>query len=61
MGNIKSNKVVKVMELDKLRSYMVSKKIIARYRLLLIDMEGDCPAVCWVPWQLSQVKSSGGQ
>ena len=55
----RSDSSVEVMELDEMHSYIGSKKIIAGYGLLLIDMEKDSSTAYWVPGELSQVKNSG--
>ena len=56
---IKSDKVVEVMELDEMHSYIGSKKTIAGYGLLLIDMEKDSSTAYWVRGELSREKNSG--
>ena len=45
---IRSDKPVKVMELDEMHSYIGSKKNIAGYGLLLIEMNGDSSTAHWV-------------
>ncbi len=56
---IKSDGGVQVVELDEMHSYVGSKKTIAGYGLLLIDMEKGSSAAYWVPGRLSREKSSG--
>jgi transposase-like protein len=52
-------KAVEIMELDEMHSYIGSKKTIAGYGLLLIEMEKDSSIVRWVPGALTQEKNSG--
>ena len=59
LNKIKNDGPVEVMELDEMHSYIGSKKTIAGYGLLLIDMEKDSSIAYWVPGQLSREKDSG--
>ena len=56
---IKNDNPVQVIEMDEMHSFVGSKKTIAGYGLLLIDMEKDSSVAYWVPGQLSQEKRSG--
>ena len=61
LAEIKNEAPVKVMELDEMHSYIGSKKTIAGYGLLLIDMGKDSSTAHWVPGELSQVRNFGNQ
>ena len=56
---IKRNQSVRVMEIDEMHSYIGSKKTIAGYGLLLIEMKESSSTAYWVPGELQLVKSSG--
>ena len=56
---IKTDSPVQVVEMDEMHSYVGSKKTIAGYGLLLIDMGKDSSVAYWAPGQLSRGKSSG--
>ena len=58
---IKNDEPVQVVELDEMHSYIGSKKTIAGYGLLLIEMGKDSSAAYWAPGELSQEKRSGDQ
>lgn len=58
---IKNDAPVEVMELDEMHSYIGSKKNIAGYGLLLIDMGKDFSTAYWVRGELLQEKNSGIQ
>ena len=57
---IKRNQSVQIMEIDEMHSYIGSKKTIAGYGLLLIEMKEDSSIAHWVPGELQLVKSFGG-
>lgn len=61
LNDIKNDVPVEVMELDEMHSYIGSKKNIAGYGLLLIDMEKDFSTAYWVQGELLQGKNSGIQ
>jgi len=56
---IKRNESVEIMELDEMHSYIGSKKTIAGYGLLLIEMGDDFSTAHWVPATQKRGKSSG--
>jgi hypothetical protein len=59
LSEIKREEPVQVMELDEMHSYIGSKKTIAGYGLLLIEMKKDSSIAYWVPGERSREKSSG--
>lgn len=56
---IKSKKAVHVMEIDEMHTYIGSKKIIAGFGLLLIEMQKDSSISYWAPGELLQERNSG--
>jgi transposase len=58
---IKRDEPVKIMELDEMHSYIGSKKTIAGYGLLLIEMGVDSSTAYWVPATQKREKNSGIQ
>lgn len=58
---IKHDTPVEVMELDEMHSYIGSKKSIAGYGLLLIDMGKDSSTAYWVHGEPLPEKNSGMQ
>lgn len=56
---LRSNTGVEVVEMDEIHTYIGSKKTIAGYGLLLIDMENASSAALWVPATQKQDKSYG--
>ena len=46
---IKTKKAVRVMEIDEMHSYIGSKKTIAGYGLLLIEMKENSSIAYWAP------------
>jgi len=56
---IRTDEPVQVIELDEMHSYIGSKKTIAGYGLLLIEMEDSFSTAYWVRGELSRVKNSG--
>lgn len=56
---IQNDTPVQVMELDEMHSYIGSKKTIAGYGLLLIDMKNGSSVAYWVPGEQSREKSFG--
>ena len=61
LPEIKQEKPVRVMEMEEMHTYIGSKKTIAGYGLLLIEMRKDSSIAYWVPGELSQEKSSGNR
>ena len=59
LSEIKREEPVQVMELDEMHSYIGSKKTIAGYGLLLIEMKKDSSIAYWVPGERLREKSSG--
>ena len=59
LPDIKRTEPVEVMEMDEMHTYIGSKKTIAGYGLLLIEMGKDSSMAYWVPGELSQEKSFG--
>ncbi len=59
LPEIKREEPVRVMEMDEMHTYIGSKKTIAGYGLLLIEMRKDSSIAYWVPGELSQEKDSG--
>ena len=59
LPEIKRDEPVQVMEMDEMHTYVGSKKTIAGYGLLLIEMRKDSSIAYWVPGELSQEKGSG--
>ena len=58
---LKREEPVEIMELDEMHSYLCSKKTIAGYGLLLIEMGGDFSTARWAPATPKQGKSFGNQ
>lgn len=56
---MRSDAPVQVMELDEIQSYIGSKKTVAGYGLLLIDMQGASSTAVWVPAIRQRGKRSG--
>ncbi len=56
---LKSERSIKIIELDEMHTYISQKKIIAGSGLLLIEMEKNSSTVYWVPGEPKQEKSSG--
>ncbi len=56
---VKDDEPAQVMEMDEMHSYIGSKKTIAGYGLLLIEMGKDSSTAYLVPGELSQGKNSG--
>lgn len=56
---VRGEEGVQVMEMDEMHTYIGSKKTIAGYGLLLIEMQKDSSTAYWVPGELSREKSSG--
>ena len=59
LDSVKSEEAVQVMEIDEMHSYIGSKKTLAGYGLLLIEMQKDSSTAYWVPGKLSLGKGSG--
>jgi transposase-like protein len=59
LDSIKKDGPVQVMEMDEMHSYIGSKKTIAGYGLLLIEMQKGLSTAYWVPGELSPEKNSG--
>lgn len=59
LPEIKREEPVQVMEMDEMHTYIGSKKTIAGYGLLLIEMRKDSSIAYWVPGELSPEKDSG--
>ena len=57
--SLKSNKEIRIMELDELHTFILRKKTIVGYGLLLIDMGEISSISYWVPGEQKQVKSYG--
>ena len=57
--DLRAEHPVKIIELDEMHTYIGSKKNIAGYGLLLIEMQKDSSTAHWVQGELSQGKSSG--
>ena len=55
---LRSQSDIKVIELDELRTFIGSKKTIAGYGLLLIDMGNDFSTAYWVPTERKLGKNS---
>ena len=55
------DEIMEVMEIDEMHTYIGSKKTIAGYGLLLIEMRKNISISHWVPEELSQGKISGIQ
>ena len=56
---LRSQSDIKVIELDELHTFIGSKKTIAGYGLLLIDMGKDFSTAYWVPAEQKLGKNSG--
>jgi transposase len=50
---------MRLLELDEMHTYIGSKKNIAGYGVLLIEMQKDSSTAHWVQGELSQGKNSG--
>ena len=61
LDSIRNNNSAEVMEIDEMHTYIGSKKTIAGYGLLLIEMRKNISISHWVPEELSQGKISGIQ
>ena len=59
LPEVKSEQSAQVMELDEMHTYIGSKKTIAGYGLLLIEMQKDSSTTHWVAGELSRAKTSG--
>jgi transposase-like protein len=59
LEGIKNDSPVRVVEIDEMHSYVGSKKTIAGYGLLLIDMGNGSSVAYWPPGELQQGKSPG--
>jgi transposase-like protein len=59
LESIKNDSPVQVVEIDAMPRYVGSKKTIAGYGLLLIDMGKDSSVAYWAPGELQRGKSSG--
>ena len=59
LPTIRNEKAVQVMEMDEMHTYIGSKKTIAGYGLLLIEMQKDSSTAYWVPGRLLREKRSG--
>lgn len=59
INQIRSEKAVQVMEIDEMHTYIGSKKSLAGYGLLLIEMQKDSSIAYWVPGKLSREKNCG--
>jgi transposase-like protein len=59
LPEVKNDKPVQVIEIDEMHSYIGSKKILAGYGLLLIDMNESSSTAYWVPGRPLQGKISG--
>ena len=59
LPEIKRTEPIEVMEMDEMHTYIGSKKTLAGYGLLLIEMGKDSSIAYWVPGDLSQEKSFG--
>ena len=59
LPEIKSAEPVRVMEMDEMHTYIGSKKTIAGFGLLLIEMRSDSSIAYWVPGELPPAKNSG--
>jgi len=56
---IRSDGKIEIIELDEMHTYIGSKKTIAGYGLLLIEMESGSSIVRWVPAVPQQEKNYG--
>jgi len=61
LPDIKGDTPVQVMEIDEMHTYIGSKKTIAGYGLLLIEMRKDSSIAYWVHGELSREVSSGNR
>lgn len=61
LDSIRNNNPAEVMELDEMHTYIGSKKTIAGYGLLLIEMKQNISISHWAPEELPQGKISGIQ
>ncbi len=59
LEGIKNDSPVQVVEIDEMHSYVGSKKTIAGYGLLLIDMGKGSSVAYWAPGELQRGKGSG--
>lgn len=59
LPRIKAQQSVKIMEIDEMHSYIGSKKTIAGYELLLIEMKENSSTAYLVPGELQPDKSFG--
>lgn len=58
---IKREDPIQIMELDEMHSYIGSKKTIAGYGWLLIEMDGGSSSAHWVPGTLQREKGYGNR
>ena len=58
---IRRDDPVEIMELDEMHSYIGSKKTVAGYGLLLIEMDGASSTAYWVPAPRKRAKNSGNR
>lgn len=59
LSKVKAERSVRVMEIDEMHSYIGSKKTIAGYGLLLIEMKENSSTAYLVPGELQPGKSFG--
>ena len=59
VDDLKSNKEIKIVEIDEMHTYIAQKKTIAGFGLLLIEMEKDSSTSYWVLGEQKQVRSFG--
>ncbi len=59
VDDLKSNKEIKIVEIDEMHTYIAKKKTIAGFGLLLIEMEKDSSTSYWVLGEQKQVRSFG--
>ncbi len=59
VDEIRSESTIKVMRIDEMHTCIATKKTVADYGLLLIDMKKDASTAYWVIEDRQQVKSCG--
>jgi transposase-like protein len=59
LAEIKNDKPIQVMEIDEMHSYVGSKKTLAGYGLLLIEMKESSSIAYWVPGRKSRARNFG--
>jgi len=59
VADLKSNKTIKIVEIDELHTYISQKKTIAGFGLLLIEMGKSSSTSYWVLGEQKQVKNFG--